>query len=436
MEMRMSEASALPFEGEAGRQRCPITFSDPETRKCPFPAYQRLRDEEPVYQDPVTGNYILTRYRDVRRAVLNTKTLSNKTGVALTRESTVSDQVDAIYAEGGWVWVDTLVTNDPPQHRLFRGLVDKVFTSAKVASLEPVIEAAVDTLLDRLEDRPEADFFAEFAMRLPIMVFSGILGVNKSGAIFEDEIRLYKQWSDVALESSSPVLAPERELEIARIQVQFQQFLAGHIERVRKAPDDSLLSTLVHAKMGDREMDMQELVSVLQQLFVAGAETTANAIAGGVKLLADRPDLASLIRKDPAKLDAFVEETLRIMAPATTMFRRATEDIVIGDVSIPKGSIIETRFGAANLDPEVYPNPEVVDLERPNGQSHLTFGAGIHMCIGNQLARGELRIALKGIADRLDHLKPSRGQESYQYTSTYVAYGLTMLWLSFSKRSR
>lgn len=415
------------FEGPESAA-CPISFSDPELRKCPFPAYHQLRSEHPVYKDPVSGNFILTRYDDVRKAVLNTKTLSNRTGVVLTRSSSVSDEVDRMFRETGWLPMDTLVTNDPPQHRTYRALVDKAFVPARVVALEPQIEAAVDNLIDAFIDAEEVDFFAAFAMKLPIVVFTDILGVT------ERDIDTFKHWSDVALESSNPVLPPERELEIVPIVTELQRYLARNVERVRAAPDDSLLSTLVHAEIDGRSLDMQELVNILFLLFIAGGETTANAIAGGMKLLIENPGLAVQIRDDPAKMAAFVEETLRIMAPATTMFRRATDDIEIGGVGIPKDAIIETRFGAANLDPTVFPEPEQVDLNRANGRAHLTFGAGIHMCIGNQLARGELRLAFTALVNRLENFRPSRGEDSYAYTSTYVAYGLTELWLAFDRR--
>lgn len=408
--------------------KCPITFSDPETRKCPFPAYHALREEHPVYRDPVSGHYVLTRYEDVRKAVMNNKTLSCKTGVIQTRKSSVSEEVDRIFRETGYLPMDTLVTNDPPSHKMYRTLVDKAFTRDKVLGLEPKIEVAANALIDGFIDKPETDFFAEFAMRLPLMVFTDLLGVT------DRDIDKFKRWNDVSLESSNPVLAPERELEIVPQVTELHRYLAKNVERVRATPDNSLLSTLVHAEVDGRSLDMRELISILFLLFLAGGETTANAIAGGLKILIDRPELADEIRTSDAKLDAFVEETLRIMAPATVMFRRVTEDMEIGGVAIPEGSIIETRFGAANLDPSIFPEPETLDLDRPNMRSHLTFGAGIHMCIGNQLARGEMRISFRALVNRMKNFRPSRGEESYDYTTTYVAFGLKQLWMSFDKR--
>lgn len=406
----------------------PITFTDPEMRRCPFPAYHKLREEEPVYIDPVSGNYILTRYKDVRKAAMDVKTLSCKTGVALTRKTAISDQVNRMFEEQSYLPMDTLVTNDPPDHRMFRTLVDKVFTRAKVEGLEVQIERNVEEAIDRFIDKDEVDFFDAFAMRLPMTVFAEILGVT------DRDIDKFKRWSDASMETSNPTLAPERELQLIPLIIEMQQYLAKNVERVRQAPDDSLLSTLVHAETDGRVLDMRELVNVLRLLFVAGGETTANAIAGGMAILIERPELCDEIRQDPVKLDMFVEEVLRIKAPATTMFRRATSEFKIGDAVIPEGSIIETRYGAANTDPDIFPDPERVDLNRHNARAHLTFGIGIHMCIGNQLARSELRTSFKQLVDRLHNFRASRGHESYSYTTTYVAYGLTKLWLSFDRR--
>jgi cytochrome P450 len=410
----------------AGHHSGPITFSDPNTRRCPFPAYHQLRREHPVYKDPVTGNFVLTRYEDVRRAVLNNKTLSAKTGVIQTRVSSVSEEVDRIFRETGWLPMDTLVTNDPPSHRSYRTLVDKAFTSEKVASLEPQIKGAVNELIDAFIDKPQVDFFAEFAM--PMIVFTEILGVT------DRDIAKFKFWTDVSLETSNPVLDPQRELEIVPHVTELQRYLAQNVERVRAVPDESLLSALVHSRVDGKSLEMRELISVLWLLFLAGGETTANALAGGVKLMIDTPSLVEEIRTDSVKMNSFVEETLRIMAPATTMFRRATADMEIGGVAVPEGSIIETRFGAANLDPAVFPDPETVHLDRENTKAHLTFGAGIHVCIGNQLARTELRTAFQAIVDRIKNIRAAAGENSYSYTSTYVAFGLTKLLMTFEPR--
>jgi len=131
-----------------------------------------------------------------------------------------------------------------------------------------------------------------------------------------------------------------------------------------------------------------------------------------------------------------VEETLRVMSPVQTLFRRVTQELEIGGTIIPKGALVEVRYGAANRDPSVYPEPDRIDLARANGLSHLAFGAGPHLCIGNQLARCELRLAFRTILDRMANLRPTRGRESYAYTPLYISYGLTTLWFAFDRRPR
>jgi cytochrome P450 len=151
-------------------------------------------------------------------------------------------------------------------------------------------------------------------------------------------------------------------------------------------------------------------------------------------LLIDNPALLTQLRTEPELMRTFVEEALRVMTPIQTMFRRASDDVEIRGVTIPKGSWVEVRFGAANCDPANYSAPSCADLHRANAGTHLAFRVGAHLCIGNQLARGELRLAFKALTDRMDNFRPSRGEESYAYTPLYISYGLTKLWMAFDKR--
>jgi len=405
-----------------------LSFGDPAVQQCPYHAYDVLRDEAPVYKDPLTGNYVLTRYEDIRRAVLNTKALSNKTGLGQTRDSAAKAATDAIYDERGWRPMDTLVSNDPPSHRFYRSLVDKTFSPAKINELEPGINRIIHGLIDRFIDKPEVEFLSEFAIKLPMTVIAEQLGVAK------EDMDRFKIWSDVSVESQDPTMTYEREIEVVTILTEMQQYMAATIERLRQEPDGMLLSRLIETDVDGRKLDMRELMSILQQLLVAGNETTTTTLAGGLKLMIDNPDLVRQLRDEPGAMRSFVEETLRVMTPIQTMFRRATEPLEIRGVPIPAGAIVEVRFGAANRDPAMYAEPSCPDLHRANANTHLAFGAGPHLCIGNQLARGELRLAFAALIDRMDNFRPSRGDASYAYTPLYIAYGLTTLWMNFDKR--
>jgi len=406
----------------------PISFADPAVQQCPFPAYDSLRDELPVYLDPLTGNYVLTRYADVRKALLNHKSLRNRTGLNTTRESSVQDEVAKLYSENGWLPMDTLVSNDLPEHRIFRVLVDKVFTTIRVAAMEPRISEIIESLVDDMVGQDEVDFLEAFAVRLPMYIIAEQLGIEKQ------DMADFKLWSDVSVESVSPLIAPEREIEIANHLIDMQNYLAKVVDRVRIAPEETLLSHLANTKTNGQFLEMRELLGVLHQILIAGNETTTTTLASAMKVLIDQPEFTEMLSADPELIPPFVEEVLRTMSPVQTLFRKAAQAVEIGGVTIPEGAIVEVRYGAANRDPRQFSCPATLDFERKNANSHLSFGAGIHMCIGNQLARGELRLAFEALTRRFKNFRLSRGDAGIDWMTSYIAYGPSRLWISFDAR--
>lgn len=391
-----------------------ISFDDSAVQQCPFPAYDMLRENEPVYIDSATGNYILTRYEHVRKALLDHKMFYNRTGLVENRESEATQIANAIFAAEGYLPIDTLVSNNPPSHKRYRSLVDKAFIASRVLAIEPRIVEICDALIDQIGDKDEIDFVVDFAMKLPLTVIS-----EQMGAPTED-IALFKKWSDDTVEQSSPVISAEREIEITHSLVGMQKYFAATVERYRVEPDESkLISRLVHADI-EAPLDMRELVNVIQTVMVGGNETTTAALAAGMKLLIYNPALVGMLRASPDKMESFVEETLRLFAPVQSLFRRKTSKTEIGGVEIPQGAIVEVRYGAANRDPERFDAPACPNLERANSKTHLTFGAGVHNCVGNQLARSEMRIAFSRFVERFDKFRLTRGEASCTKTNQYI----------------
>ena len=331
----------------------PVSFADPAVQLCPFAAYDRLRDSAPVYKDPLTGYYVLTRYEDVRRALMNVKALRNRTGLNTTRESSVMAQVNKMYEERGWLPMDTLVSNDPPEHRIYRTLVDKVFTSVRVAGLEPRIEQIINGLIDELPAQGEVEFLEAFAVRLPMIVM-----IAEQLGIAKEDMADFKIWSDVSVESVSPLITPEREVEIANHLINMQNYLARVIEQVRKVPNETLISHLANTETDGRRLEVRELLGILHQLLIAGNETTTTTLANGMKVLIEQPELAEQLHARPELVRQFVEEVLRTHSPIQTLFRKVAEDVEIQGVVIPAGAIVEVRYGAANRDPAQYARPE------------------------------------------------------------------------------
>lgn len=402
-----------------------ITFTDPKVRACPFPHYDRLREEQPVYRDPKTGHYILTRYEDVRKALLNFGALSNNAGFTGDKWG---PEARRLLETEGWAPMNTLVSNDPPSHRTYRALVDKVFTTQKVIGLEPRIAQLIDELIDGFQDLPEIDFLQAFAIPLPVYVIAEQLGVAR------EDLTKFKRWSDAVVASTAPNLSSDHQCKLARELIEMQHYMAREIERARKTPDDKLISRLANVEANGRTLNMSELQSLIMQLLVAGNETTTTTLAHGMRNMIERPQLAEAIRRQPESAKQFIEETLRVDAPIQTLFRRALSDVDFGGVTVPAGSVVEVRFGAANRDPKQYACPAHVDMDRANSATHLSFGFGIHLCVGNQLARGELRLAFQALTRRLEGFRFTRGSESVQWIDSYVAYGPRQLWMAFDKR--
>jgi cytochrome P450 len=402
----------------------PVTFTDESVQRCPFPVYDRLREEQPVYRDPENGHYVLTRYEDIRNVLLNPDVFSNRAGFLGDRWA---PEANKVFEEKGWLPIDTLVSNDPPEHTWFRGLVDKVFTNPKVAALEPRIDEIISELIDAFPDNEEVEFLEAFAVPLPMYMIAEQLGVSPH------DRGQFKIWSDAGLESTSPT-TPERQVELAHILVEMQRYMAKEFERVRTEPDESLLSSLVHVEKDGRKLSMRELQNMLLQLLLAGNETTTTVLASGMKVLIERPELAEKVHADPNLARTLAEEVLRTATPLQALFRKAKADETISGVAIPAGAIVEVRFGAANRDPRQFECPGDIDLERKNATSQLAFGAGIHVCVGNRLARAELRLAFQALTRRLSHFRYSRGERSVVPMEGYLPYGLRRLWMTFDWR--
>jgi cytochrome P450 len=401
--------------------QCPhLTLTDPAVLACPWPAYKTLREEAPIYRDPVTGMYIVTRFADIRAIAADPKTFVNNTRQLQGRQTPATPIIERMMREAGVEEVNTMVTNDPPSHRLYRTLVDKAFSPRRVAAIEDRILEIAHELIDDFPDGP-FDFVQRFAIWLPMRMIAEQLGVPpEMGATF-------KAWSDATIEATDPRITPEQHVECSRLKIEMNQFLAARGEELRIAPDDTLISAIANATVDDRALTKGEFCSVLVQLLVGGNETSTNALASGLYHLASKPELQAQLRADPDKIKAFSEEVLRLESPLQGLYRRATATVTLGEVDIPEGAILNLRWAAGNRDPEAFPDPDEIVLDRPNATQHLSFGFGIHYCIGNQLARAELRHAFAALLARSRNIRLADGERSVTRLVHYMAHGPSAL---------
>lgn len=405
---------------------CPITMTDPGVMGCPFHAYDVIREENAIFVDPVTGFYVVTRYNDLKAIADDHHTFSNATGQLGTRSQTASKRVAELYRNEGFLHVDTLVTNDPPSHTRYRSLVDKAFNALRIRAAESTILSVINALIEKFPSGP-FDFVQEFSVPLPVRMIAEQLGIPPElGGDF-------KRWSDALLQQANPALTEDEMLDVAKVVIEMQKFFATMIRETRGNPSGTLLSDLANLELDGERLSEAELVSILQQLLVAGNETTTNTISAAVLRLAQNAGLQERLRKNPEQIRSFYEEVLRLDAPLQGLFRRATKDTKVGETPIPEGAILNLRWGAGNRDPQRYSNHNEVDLERESVTQHLAFGHGIHFCLGNQLARAELRIGLTRLLAETSSIRLADCEDNIVRPPHFVAYGISKLMIEITK---
>jgi cytochrome P450 len=262
---------------------------------------------------------------------------------------------------------------------------------------------------------------------LPIYVIADQLGVPRS------ELPLLKKWSDASASRVGQLADEERQLQDANDIVEFQHYFADMLDRLRDNPQDNIISDLANAKIDEgRLLTKAEALGMLQQILVAGNETSTNAISGGVVLLIQNPQQQQRLRESPEHVLTAVEEILRLESPTTGMWRRVTCDTEMGGVEIPEGSMVMVRYEAANRDECVFSDPEKMDVLRSNAKDHLAFGQGIHFCLGAQLARTELEIALSALLKRTDNWALAEGKNTLLHHPNMLLRGLKELHITFT----
>jgi cytochrome P450 len=405
-----------------------MSFFDPAVIECPFEFYAAARREAPVYRLPGTDIFFISRYDDVRKVLKNTEVFSNDFGAKLN-VAPKNPEAAKLYMQG-WPTVDTLLTADPPRHKVYRTLVNKAFSNKRVEGMTDYVHGLVTQLIDSWIDDGEVDFMQRFCIPLPVWVIADQLGVPR------EDLPLFKKWSDAFASRLGQFASEEQELEDARLIVQFQHYFVEVIEKRRKDPQDNIISDLAHARIDDgRVLDHAELLSILQQLLVAGNETTTSAIAGGVLHLIDNPDEFRRLQDDPSLIPNAVEEILRMETPSCGLWRVVKADTELHGVQIPKGAMLMVRFASANRDETVFEEPERFEVCRRNAEDNLAFGQGVHFCVGALLARKEMNVAFAELLRRTTNWRLTPGKNNRQHWPNMILRGLQQLHIGFDKRA-
>jgi cytochrome P450 len=405
------------------------TLADVEVQENPYDYYDVLREQAPVYYDPRLKVHIVSRYDLLMEAIRNTDVFSNIGSQAPAEMRAPPPRVKEIEAQG-WPKVNTMVTNDPPSHTRYRRMVDYAFTPRRVRAMKPYMDEIAAMLIDRFIGRGEVELIHEFAVPVPLYVIADQLGVPRADA------PRFKIWSDASVAPLGLMLTDEQWIDSALKVQEFQRYFVEALDERRASPRDDLLSALLEVRDDDgKPLDNGELLSIISQVLVAGNETTTNSIAAGMTLLIDNPDQQRRLREDPSRIPTFVEETLRLESAVQGLFRVVKQDTELGGYAIPKGARVMLRYAAANRDGAKFACPHQLDVDRSNAGAHLAFGAGIHHCLGAQLARYEMIASFEALLARLDNLAYVSGRNDFRHHPHLCLRGLKQLWIRFDRKA-
>jgi cytochrome P450 len=363
----------------------------------PYSTYARLRDEDPVHWCEPWGQWVVTRFADVLAVNKDPQRFSSA-GWEQKFIAQLPPELQQLPHMQRHYGTKVLSMTDPPEHTRLRRLVERSFTPRVLEALRPAIVQLVDDLLDEAERGTSMDAIAQFAYPLPAIVIAKLLGAPEDGR------EQFMRWSKTIVDfvgTGHP--DEERARNNEQTLKEFRAFLEPIIQERRRVPQEDLISLLASSDGGERLSD-DEIVSTCIILLFAGHETTANLLGNGLLALLKHPDQLALLRAEPERMPAAVEELLRYDSPVQRNRRVAMEDMTFGGEQIRKGDSVLVFMGSANRDAAKFPDPDALDITRaPNPQ--MAFGHGIHFCAGAALTRLEAPIALQALLDRFPNVR-------------------------------
>jgi cytochrome P450 family 142 subfamily A polypeptide 1 len=366
-------------------------------RDDPHEKWTWMREHAPVYFDPNSGVWGITRYHDVKAISKDAETFSNAGGIRPDSPA-----------------VPMMIDMDDPEHVRRRKLVNKGFTPRRVRDSEARINLVCDAIIDRVCEQGECDFVRDIAAPLPMIMIGDALGVAP------EDRDLLLRWSDELLSALTGHQTEEDMIKAATAFGDYGVYAQQVIAERQREPRDDLMSVLVHAEVDGDRLDEESVIHESLLILIGGDETTRHVISGGMYQLLVNPDQLAMLRQDRGGLDTAVEEMLRWVSPIRNMARTATRDVELGGQTVPQGDKVLLFYPSANRDDEVFDDPFTFDSTRsPN--EHVAFGFGTHFCLGNSLARLELKVMFDRILDRLPDLALVDSAEPASRAANFVS---------------
>lgn len=392
--------------------------ADADFQRDPQPFLARALAEEPVFYSPVMDAYVVTRYADVNEVLRDTETFSAApTADFVTPPCPAA--IQKILAIGFVPGRGGAVNEDEPEHRAHRDILRRAFSRERLAQLERELSVWIPSYVDRFVKVGRADLVRDFMYEVPALAAFRLIGVPE---VDVEGVKTFALRFTV-LNLGWPT--EEEQVEIAAGMADFWRYVKGLVERTEAEPNDSFLSEIIELSKDPSYadvLDRQVVTTMASALLFTGHETTTNGAGNAFLGLLNNRAEWKLLCADPSLIPDAVEETLRFHSAAPIWRRRTTRSVTVGGVDIPEGAMVFLGFASANRDPAQFEDPDRMDVTRANARSHFTFGWGRHKCLGANLARLELGMAIKEIAERIPHIRLAQGQEP-EFTPNLIFRG-------------
>jgi len=413
-----------------------MSLTNPLIQAHPKEFYTRLRTEDPVHYDEKLGMWLVSRYDDIVALLRDPETFSDKHGYEKQYASGFFEEFKHILeTEGGGFFSDA-IKSDPPEHTRVRKLLDGAFSAHRVKTLEPgitkIIAGIVDSLLAKAENGEVVDGVREFAIPLTIAVICEQMGFSQYNA------SKISQWSEAITAQIGRMQNREQMVANAKLICELQNFIIEQMKDREANPKEDMTSDLVHAKLADgSKLTFEEAVSLVRALIIAGNDTTATAIGNLLLILATQPGLAEQLYQnadDDRYMTRFVEELLRFAPPVRGLAKMAVCETELGGTKLPKDAHMLVLYASGNDDESRFTCPREFDTNRSNVGTHVSFGVGIHRCVGASLARMEIKVAAKELIKRVASLKLAIPVEDVKYAPTVATHQIAALPITLTRR--
>jgi cytochrome P450 len=415
----------------------PATFSlaDPEVMFQPSPYYRALRARAPVHYDPKLDMYVVSRHDDLAEVMRNWEIFSLELGYHRLWGQGHLEELKAILERDGGGYIPDYIMSDPPKHGRIRKILENAFTPRRLKLLEPLVRDLVVAQIEKVADLGRADGMADFAVPMTIGFMCSQL------ALTDADPQKVLAWAHAYNAQFSGMQTPEDLQRNGALIAELQRYILKLVREREANPGEDMISDLVTARIdgeGKATLTDNEVVALSRALLIGGVDTISTALSNLLMQVATSPDVAAQLREavdDDLKLSRFVEESIRLGAPVRGLCRVTTCDVELAGVKIPANAQILLLFGSGSEDEAIFADPVRFDSERDNIGQHLAFGVGIHRCVGQALARMQVRTAAREIDRRLDNIRLAVPAEEISYVPTIAMLEMKALPLTFTRRA-